>query len=85
MNLHMFLDIVDPDGQVWKDTLEFLIADETGKWTGESSGTHIMNSFLTYEGFKFEKSGKYTFQMRHGMFDPTLPEITDVGVRLEQR
>jgi len=85
-NLYMFLDITDPKGEKWSDTLEFRVAESDGRWTGdyESSESFVMNSWLTIEKFKFPKQGTYIFEMRHGMYDDALPEVTDIGIRLEE-
>ncbi len=85
-NLFVFLDIEDPDGEVWKDTVELTISDENGKWTSEDvSETYVMNSFRTYQDYTFPKPGKYTFKLSHGMYDDPLIGISDVGIRLEKK
>ena len=83
-NLIIFLKISDPEGMPSIDTLEYRVADEDGKWTGEVSESLVMNSWLTYKNKQFDRSGTFTFEIWHGMSDMLLSEITDVGIRIEK-
>ena len=84
-NLIVFMKINDPDDMVLVDTtFEYRIAEPNGKWDGEVSEALVMNSWLTFKQFSFEKSGTYTYEIEHAMRDLNLNEITDVGIRLEQ-
>lgn len=82
-NLFMFLYSDYPDGYSDKDTLEFILAEPSGKWLGESSGTVVENKILIFKGGRFTTPGTYKFQLEHGMRPPVLPEIIDVGFRVE--
>lgn len=84
MNVFMFLDIIDPDGELWHDTLAFQLADESGAWRSEDvSETYVMSSFSTYKNYNFPKEGTYKFRMIHGMYDEPLKGIADVGIKLK--
>lgn len=82
-NLFMFLHSNYPDGYSDKDTLEFVLADPSGEWLGESSGTVVENKILIFKGGRFTTPGTYKFQLEHGMRQEVLPEILDVGFRVE--
>lgn len=81
-NLHVFLYSEYPNGYSDKDTLEFILAEQDGKWLGESSGTVIENQILISRGGRFPYSGKYTFKIQHAMREKDLPEIIDIGFRV---
>lgn len=81
-NLFIFLFSEYPDGYEAKDTLQFILAKPNGEWEGKSSGTVVENRFLVSQG-AFRKAGPYTFKIQHAMRDETLPEIIDVGFRVE--
>lgn len=82
-NIYLFLYSEYPDGYSDKDTLEFILAEPNGKWLGESSGTVVENKMLISRGGRFASSGTYTFKLEHGMREEVLPEVLDVGFRLE--
>lgn len=81
-NLFIFLHSQYPDGWESKDTLQFILAKPNGEWEGKSSGTVVENRFLVSQG-AFRKGGKYQFQIEHAMRDEILPEMIDVGFRVE--
>lgn len=82
-NIYLFLYSEYPDGYSDKDTLEFILAESNGKWLGESSGTVVENKMLISRGGRFAAAGKYVFKLEHGMRESVLPEVLDVGFRLE--
>lgn len=81
-NLYVYLYSAYPNGYSDKDTLEFILAEQDGKWLGESSGTVIENQILISRGGRFPYSGKYTFKIQHAMREQDLPEIIDIGFRV---
>lgn len=81
-NLYVFLYSDYPNGYTDKDTLEFILAQQDGKWLGESSGTVVENQILISRGGRFPTAGKYTFKIQHAMREDALTEIIDVGFRV---
>lgn len=82
-NLYLFLHSEYADGYSDKDTLEFILAQPDGKWLGESSGTVVENKMLISSGGRFSTAGSYTFRLEHAMREEVLPEVLDVGFRVE--
>lgn len=82
-NIYVFLFSEYPNGTQNKDTLEFLLAQPDGKWLGENSGTIVEFHGLIASGGRFSTAGHYTFQLQHAMREEELPEIVDVGMRIE--
>lgn len=83
-NIYMYLYYDYPTGESDKDTLEFILAENDGRWLGENSGTIIEFKTLVASGGAFTKSGKYKFQLQHAMREDLLPEVVDVGMRFEK-
>lgn len=84
VNFYMFLDTELPDGRVIRDTLECLIADRRGEWTGDGFGKIRSNQFLMREKVWFPKKGKYTFHFQQAMREDSLEGISDIGLRIER-
>jgi len=82
-NLFVFLKTTYPNGNVSRDTIEFLLADKSGKWFGKGWGKIKDNSVLLVEGIKFPLKGSYTFQIQQAMRVDTLRGISNIGIRIE--
>ena len=82
-NIYMFLHSDYPNGYTDIDTLEFFLADKDGYWLGDNSGTVVENSALISRG-NFPVSGTYTFKLEQAMRNDSLPEVLDVGIRIEE-
>jgi gliding motility-associated lipoprotein GldH len=83
-NLFVFMNTTYPNGNISVDTIEFVLADKSGKWHGKGWGEIKDNSVLLVKGIKFPLKGSYTFQIRHAMRVDTLKEISNIGIRIEK-
>jgi gliding motility-associated lipoprotein GldH len=89
-NLFIITELIFPNETVVIDTLQYQMADETGKLLGTSL-TEIKENKLFYKEKKtFPISGKYMFNVRHAMrkngaINPIefLKGIQDVGFSIE--
>ena len=90
-NLFLIAEMDFPDGQKIIDTLEYDMADKTGKFLGEGF-SEIKESKLYYkENIIFPNAGDYKVSISHAMRKSdvvdeikTLKGITDVGFRIEK-
>ena len=90
-NLFLITQMDFPDGEVIIDTLEYDMADLTGKFLG-TGFTDIKENKLYYkENITFPKAGEYTFKVRQAMRKngevegiEELEGITQVGFRIEK-
>jgi gliding motility-associated lipoprotein GldH len=89
-NLFLFLHTTYPDGKKATDTIECILADETGKWLGSGLGDLWDNTIPFKKNARFPQAGKYVFSfeqaMRYGeqnVIDP-LPMIVDMGLSIEK-
>ncbi|MDR1403905.1 MAG: gliding motility lipoprotein GldH [Tannerellaceae bacterium] len=82
-NLWLFLDEESPAGLMVRDTMEYMLADDFGKWLG-SGISLFQTSFPIKTNYLFSKTGRYTFGFRQGMRSDTLRGIQEIGLRIEK-
>lgn len=83
-NLYLFLNTTTPKGEESLDTIELTLADEKGRWLGDGSGDIWDNRILLKRKFRFPKAGMYHFELQQAMRINPLPQIMDVGMRIEK-
>jgi gliding motility-associated lipoprotein GldH len=83
-NLWLFFAEEQPDGNVLRDTIECILADDYGKWIGSGISVYHLN-IPVRTGYTFPQTGSYTFTVRQGMRDVQLKGIEQIGVRIERR
>ena len=89
-NLFLIVEMVFPHGKTIKDTLEYRMAEPSGKLLGQGY-TDIKENKLWYkEGVVFNETGEYTVNIQHAMRENgkvkgilELEGITDIGFRIE--
>ncbi len=84
-NLFLFMDIEFPQGRLLRDTLECILAERDGSWTGKGFGRIKSNRFLFRDDVWFPEAGTYSFRVAQGMRHDTLTEVTDIGIRIERK
>lgn len=83
-NLWLFLRLIDPNRNVLRDTINFYLADQRGKWLGAGAGSLYEMPVIYKQSFHFSRPGKYTFGIVQGMRDSVLTGINDIGLRIEK-
>jgi gliding motility-associated lipoprotein GldH len=83
-NLFVFFTTETPSGKKERDTVELTLADPSGKWLGEGLGDIWDNRLPFMHDFRFPEKGTYTFSMEQAMRIDPLPQIMDVGIRIEK-
>ena len=83
-NFYVFLETHFPNNNITRDTIEFILADQTGKWLGKGWGNLKENDILLKSGLTFPLSGGYMFVIEHAMRADTLAGISNIGVRIEK-
>ena len=83
-NLYIFLTTHFPNKNVTRDTIEFILADQTGRWLGKGWGNLKEHDILLKSNLTFPLSGDYTFLIQHAMRVDTLNGINNIGVRIEK-
>jgi len=82
-NLGIILEESDFSGISILDTIECMLTDSLGKWTGNGI-TLFQNQFLLKENYHFPDTGAYTMSIRHAMLDDRLTGIEDIGLLIEK-
>ena len=83
-NLFVFFTTQTPSGKMERDTVELTLADESGKWLGDGLGDIWDNKLSFKNNFRFPEKGIYTFQLEQAMRIDPLPQLLDVGIRIER-
>ena len=89
-NLFLIVEMVFPHGKTIKDTLEYRMAEPSGKLLG-TGYTDVKENKLWYkEQVVFNETGEYTVNLQHAMREngkvngvAELEGISDVGFRIE--
>jgi gliding motility-associated lipoprotein GldH len=84
-NLFIFMDIEFPGGTILRDTIECILADRAGQWTGTGFGAIRTNSFLFRDDVWFPETGTYTFYLQQAMRQEVLQGVADMGIRIERK
>ena len=93
-NLFLIVEMDYPNGKIIKDTLEYKMADPSGKFLG-TGFTDVKENKLWYKGhekpFVFNETGEYKIKIQHAMRQngqvngiENLEGITDIGFRIEK-
>lgn len=81
-NIFLFINTVFPEGQRSVDTLEYMLADQYGKWLGSGRGFYRDNDILYRYNLRFAQPGPYRFEIVHAMRTDTLVGIDEVAFTL---
>jgi gliding motility-associated lipoprotein GldH len=82
-NIWLFLEVSAPNGNVLKDTLEIILADNAGRWLGKGIwNVNEMQVPYKHDVF-FINRGIYQLSVQHAMRDSTLEGIMNVGLRMQ--
>jgi len=82
-NIWFFIDAVSPSGHKQRDTLEFILASDQGKWYGERVSGKGFKSTQPYKlNIKFPETGEYKYYVAQGMRDTVLQGLQAVGLRI---
>ncbi len=82
-DLWVFYSEEQPIGPLKRDTLQCMLADNRGKWHGKGISL-FQSSFPLRKRYTFSHKGQYTFSIRQGMRNDSLPGIQEIGMRVIQ-
>lgn len=83
-NLYLFLVTEFPNKTYTRDTLECILADNSGKWFGKGWSNVKENNILMRKGLKFPMTGKYNFYFQQAMRQDTLKNILSIGINISE-
>jgi gliding motility-associated lipoprotein GldH len=73
-----------PTGKRPKERISTDMADKTGRWLGNCSGTDCKLRIVLREGLRFNEAGQYTLTIGQCTRDESLRGIESVGLRLRK-
>jgi gliding motility-associated lipoprotein GldH len=83
-NIFLFVSTTSPAGKTITDTLQYMLADEKGKWYGKGTGDVHELKLPFKTSVYFPVKGIYSFKIRHGMRSETLNGVYDIGLKIEK-
>jgi gliding motility-associated lipoprotein GldH len=81
-NLYLFVKTTFPNGKSARDTVECILADNTGRWLGSGVGDIIDHQVMYKFKRRFPLTGNYSIDLQHAMREDPLEGILDVGIRI---
>ena len=82
-NIWFFRTIESERGIEYADTINYVLADETGKWLGSGIGNKkLVTMPLRTQALRFNKPGAYDFNIQHGMRDTSLAGLSEIGLEV---
>jgi len=82
-NLFLFFTTQFPDHTQFTDTLNCILYDAYGRWTGQGSGRIKENRFVLKSKVRFQQKGDYIFTAQQAMRESDLKGITNFGITLQ--
>jgi gliding motility-associated lipoprotein GldH len=82
-NLYMFVHVEGPSGQEMTDTINFILAENSGKWIGSGIGNMRAIGYLYKKNTVFPQQGEYEITIEQAMRLPEVP-VSEIGVRIEK-
>lgn len=67
---------------LWRDTIEFYLADDRGQWLGNKHHGFIEMPVLLEQNMHYTDTGIYHMTIQHGMRDSLLRGVMDVGLEI---
>ncbi len=83
-NIYLFINIIAPNGNKLRDTVNCILADDKGKWFGSGLGDIFSNQILYKNNVTFPHAGNYTFELEQAMRMDNLKNVEDIGIRIEK-
>lgn len=81
-NLWLFVDQIKPDKSCTRDTVQFFLADNFGRWTGSGVGSIFENVWIYRDCVHYKEAGTYKIRVAQGMRYDKLEGICDFGLKI---
>jgi len=83
-NLYLFLTTRFPNNNLTRDTLECVLAENSGKWLGKGWSHVKEDNILLRRNLKFPLKGNYDFYFQQAMRRDTLESVVNLGIRISE-
>ena len=82
-NTFLFVTTTFPDGSLSRDTLEFPLADPSGRWMGKRTGRYVDTRYFFRRNARFPMEGRYRFAVTYDMRVSAVAGRKNIGLRIE--
>jgi len=82
-NMWLYLSSIAPKGKPSKEALQVRIADETGRWLGNKTGSSVEH-YIKFSKRKLPLIGKYTFELNLATVENQLDNVLDVSFTVRE-
>ena len=82
-NMWLYLISIAPKGKPSKEALQVRIADETGRWLGNKTGSSVEH-YIKFSKRKLPLIGKYTFELNLATVENQLDNVLDVSFSVRE-
>lgn len=82
-NMWLFLHSTPPKGKKSKEALQVKIADESGKWIGNKTGSSVEH-YVKFANRKMPQAGKYTFVLELATVEKELNDVLDISFTVRE-
>ena len=83
-NIFMLVHTHEPSGKDSTERIELTLAAPDGRWLGSGGGSVYTHQQLIKDHYFFADTGHYTFSIEQNMRENPLPDVTDVGLRIDR-
>lgn len=84
MNLYIKVNSTLPSGIQKTEVISLPLCDDAGKWFGKCAGDICFQRVGLMRRVKFPEKGTYKFAINHEMRIKEIPDILDLGLRIEK-
>jgi len=82
-NMWLYLNSLAPKGKPSKEALQVRIADETGRWLGNKTGSSVEH-YIKFSKRKLPLIGKYTFELNLATVENQFDNVLDVSFSVRE-
>ncbi len=82
-NMWLYLNSIAPKGKPSKEALQVRIADETGQWLGNKTGSSVEH-YVKFSKRKLPLIGKYSFELNLATVENQLDNVLDVSFTVRE-
>lgn len=83
-NIFFFVDVIDPNKKVQRDTIQCFLSMSTGKMLGDVSGDEVELQLIYRPKVNFPVKGAYQIKIQHAMRDTLLKKMSSIGIELRE-
>ena len=84
-NIWLFVTEVAPDSTCRRDTIQYYLADNYGRWLGSGIGSLYTNLYYYKEEVHYAQVGRYTYIIEQAMREDELRGITNIGLQIIEK